>query len=91
MDYRFGPNKPKFTGTISEWNKLKNYIAWWNEDTSNYPIVNVICPHCGTKNTHILDGSTEHKKCDLMIDKKGKKIYYDCPGYVICRYINTPR
>jgi hypothetical protein len=58
MDYRFGPNKPIFTGTDDEWNKLKEEIAWWNEDTSNYPFVTV---------------------------------YYDCPGYFICRYINTPR
>ena len=28
MDYRFGPNKPIFTGTDDEWNKLKEEIAW---------------------------------------------------------------
>lgn len=89
MDYRFGPNKPKFNGTHSEWNKLKQEIAWWNEDTSNYPIVTVICPHCGVKNTH--EDCDSHVDCHLMIDKKGKKIYYECPGYFICRYVNTPR
>jgi len=89
MEYRFGPNKPKFTGTDYEWNQLKQEIAWWNEDTSNYPFVTVICPHCGAKNTH-KDGNG-HIECNLMIDKKGKKICYDCPGYFICRYANTPR
>ena len=49
MDYRFGPNKPNFTGTDDEWNKLKQVIVWWNEDTSNYPFVTVICPHCGVE------------------------------------------
>ena len=34
MEYRFGPNKQKFTGTEYEWNQLKQEIAWWNEDTS---------------------------------------------------------
>jgi hypothetical protein len=95
MEYRFGPNKPIFTGTDSEWNKLKGKIAWWNEDTSNYPIVTVICPHCGVKNTHIADGviigDDDHKKCGSTLDKKGKAIFYTCPGYVICRYINTPK
>lgn len=91
MDYRFGPNKPNFTGTDDEWNKLKQEIAWWNEDTSNYPFVTVICPHCGAKNTHTEDGTSGHRECHLMRDEKGKKIYYDCPGYFIFRYINTPR
>ena len=45
MDYRFGPNKPNFTRTNDEWNKLKQEIDWWNEDTSNYPSITVICPH----------------------------------------------
>ena len=91
MEYRFGPNKSKFNGTDDEWNKLKQEIAWWNEETSNYPFVTVICPHCGTKNIHKDDGIDSHKECHLMLDKKGKKIYYDCPGYYICEYINTPR
>jgi hypothetical protein len=85
--YKFGPNKPQFTGTIYEWNKLKEEIAWWNEETSNHPLVNVICPHCGAKNTHKEDGKTTHIECNLMIDKQGKKIYYDCPGFYICRYV----
>jgi transposase len=91
MDYPFGPNKPKFTGTYNEWNRLKEEIAWWNDDTSDCPFVTVICPHCGTKNTHKLDGIRVYRECHLMLDKKGKKIHYECPGYVICRYINTPR
>ena len=92
MEYRFGPNKPNFNGTDSEWNELKEQIAWWNEDSSTYPNITVICPHCGAKNTHThnpLLGS--HRECDLMIDRNGKIIMYDCPGYSICRYINTPR
>lgn len=90
MEYRFGPNKPRFTGTDDEWNKLKQKIAWWNEDTSHYPSVTVICPHCGTKNTHTnkeQDVAT-HRECHLMRDRKGKKVYYDCPGYLLSRYIN---
>ena len=94
MEYRFGPNKPNFTGTDTEWNELKKQIAWWNEDSSTYPNLTVICPHCGAKNTHLVayrEGYGGHRECDLMIDKKGKNIMYDCPGYHICRYINTPR
>lgn len=91
MEYRFGPNKQKFTGTDYEWNQLKQEIAWWNENTSNHPFVTVICPHCGVKNTHKDDGNCRHIECNLMIDKTGKKIYYECPGYFICRYANTPR
>ena len=90
MDYRFGPNKPKFTGTHEEWNKLKQEIAWWNDETSNYPIVCVTCPHCGAKNRHKDDGTFSHRECDLVFDDRGKKIYYQCPGYYISRYI-TPR
>ena len=94
MEYRFGPNKPNFTGTDAEWNKLKEKIAWWNaKDASTYPNVTVICPHCGAKNTHILDGTfndDSHRACNLVIDRKGKNMY-DCPGYYICRYANTPR
>ena len=90
MEYRFGPNKPNFTGTDAEWNKLKEKIAWWNEisDSSTYPEVTVICPHCGAKNTHIVDDSRgRHRTCDLIIDRKGKNIIYDCPGYYIsCCY-----
>ena len=26
MEYRFGPNKPKFTGTDAEWNKLNSKL-----------------------------------------------------------------
>ena len=92
MSYKFGPHNPKFLGTDKEWIKLKETIAWWNEDTSIYPIVKVICPHCGTQNTHNISNETignSHHECDLMIDKHGKTILYDCPGYVICRYINT--
>jgi hypothetical protein len=95
MEYRFGPNKPNFTGTDTEWNELKKQIAWSNEDSSTYPKITVICPHCGSKNTHIdpalgaVYGS--HRECDLMIDRNGKKIMYDCPGYVLFRYINSPR
>lgn len=90
MEYRFGPNKPKFDGTNYEWNKLKEKIAWWNEDTYDYPFLTVICPHCGVKNTHNDDGKVIHIECHLMIDKNGKKIYYECPGYFICRYIESP-
>jgi len=91
MDYRFGTNKPNFTGTVSDWNKLKKQIAWWNEDSSNYPNVIVICPHCGAKNTHNIEDQTySHYACKLMIDRRGKVLVYDCPGYGICRYINTP-
>jgi hypothetical protein len=89
MDYRFGPNKPKFTGSDEEWHKLKQEIAWWNEKTSNYPFLTVICPHCGAKNIiHKDDRLDTHIECYLMVDKKGKKKYYDCPGFYICR---TPR
>jgi hypothetical protein len=67
--YRFGPNKPNFTGTDYKWNKLKQEITWWN-DTNNHLFVNVICTHCGAKNTHKEDGKDSH----LMRDKKGKNI-----------------
>ena len=93
-DYKFGSHNPRFSGTDKAWKQLKKTIAWWNEDTSHYPYVVVICPHCGAKNTHNLSNSVlgeGHRECDLMIDNKGKKILYDCPGYHICRWINTPR
>ena len=53
-DYKFGSHNPRFSGTDAEWKQLKETIAWWNEDTSHYPYVVVICPHCGAKNTHNL-------------------------------------
>lgn len=81
MNYRFGPNKPKFNGTDNEWNKLKNEIAWWNKKTlDNY--LTVVCPHCGAKNTHQDNGSGGHRECNLIYSK----VIYDCPGYVICKY-----
>jgi transposase len=89
MEYRFGPDKPKFTGTDDEWNELKKEIAWWNEETSNYPFVTVICPHCGAKNTHRDDRTSSHRVCDLMTDKKGRQLMYDCPGYYICKISKT--
>lgn len=92
MDYHFGPNKPEFNGTKKEWNELQEEIAWWNEDTSTYPILKVICPHCGALNIHEhnpLQGA--RYECQLMIDNNGKQIFYKCPGFVICRWINTPR
>ena len=56
--------------------------------------MSVLCiyPHCGAKNTHNLSNAIlgEHRECDLMIDKKDKRILYDCPGYSIFRWINTP-
>jgi hypothetical protein len=85
MEYKFGPNKPKFTGNDDEWNKLKQKIALRDEQTSIYPFVTVICPHCGSKNTHVSDGMFSYRECHLMRDKNGLKIHYDCPGY----YINT--
>jgi hypothetical protein len=87
MEYRFGPNKPKFTGTDDEWNKLKQKIAKYDKETSIYPFVTVTCPHCGSINTHISDGMCSHRECHLIRDKAGMKIYYDCPGY----YINTQK
>jgi hypothetical protein len=93
MEYRFGPGKPLFNGTRDEWNKLKEEIAWWNEETSKYPIIIVLCPHCGTKNTHNIseEGLVIHRECQLMIDKKGLKIYYDCPGYITCKSSNNKK
>jgi hypothetical protein len=90
MEYRFGPNKPKFNGTIKEWNKLKEEIAWWNEETSKYPVITVLCPHCGSKNTHNIseEGLVISRECKLMIDKKGNKINYECPGYITCKSNN---
>jgi hypothetical protein len=87
MEYRFGPNKPKFTGTDDEWNKLKQTFAIWNKDTSIYPFFTVICPHCGAINTHISDGICSYRECHLIKNKAGMKIYYECPGY----YVNAPK
>jgi hypothetical protein len=90
MEYNFGPNKPKFTGTDAEWNELKEQLAWWSEDSSSYPSVILICPHCGAKNIHTTASKERHRECDLMIDKNGEVLVYDCPGYSMCRTINTP-
>lgn len=88
-DFRFGPNK-HFTGTNDEWIELKRTIAFWNEESSSYPYVTVKCPHCGVKNTHNIskDIIPSHHECDMMIDKFGNTIFYDCPGYIISRHIN---
>lgn len=85
MNYSCGPNNPIFTGTDEQWNELKQTIVWYNEDISSYPFVTVTCPHCGAKNTHTDNGKGGHKQCDLIRDKKGKTIYYDCPGYCITK------
>lgn len=87
-EFRFGPNK-HFTGTNEEWRELKKTIAWWNEEASSYPYVKVSCPHCGAKNTHNIsnDSIQSHHECDMMIDQFGNTIFYDCPGYVVCRRI----
>jgi hypothetical protein len=42
MEYKFGPNKPKFTGNDDEWNKLKQKNARRDEQRSIYPFVTVI-------------------------------------------------
>lgn len=92
MDYRFGPTKPEFLGSTKEWKQLQEEIAWWNEDTSTYPIAKVVCPHCGALNIHdITNTPSIHYECQLMIDKTGKQIYYKCPGFTICHWINSPR
>lgn len=49
-DYRFGYYKPKFNGTVEEWNQLRNTIAWQHESLSIYPSIVVQCPHCGAIN-----------------------------------------
>jgi hypothetical protein len=87
MEYKFGPNKPKFTGTDDEWNKLKQTFAKCYRETSIYPFVTVICPHCGAINTHVSDGMCSYRECHLMRDNVGLKINYVCPGY----YINTQK
>jgi transposase len=91
MKYHFGPNKPNFTGTDDEWEKLKQVITYWKEDKTNYPSVTVICPHCGAKNTHTDNGTVSHRTCDLKKNKKGDILLYDCPGYYICKYENNPK
>ena len=86
MEYRFGPNKPRFNGTDEEWNKLQTEIAYWVKDLTIYPSVEVICPHCGSKNIHTDNGKIEHRMCNLQyIYKNGKRVWYDCPGYLICQ------
>lgn len=85
MEYKFGPNKPRFTGTEEEWNILRQKLARCNQEGSIYPFVTVICPHCGATNTHISDGTCSHRECHLIRDKMGIAKHYDCPGY----YINT--
>jgi hypothetical protein len=86
MEYNFGPDKPKFSGTDEEWNKLKQKFAKLDKQISIYPFINVICPHCGSKNTHICDGTCRHRECHLDRSKISIKLY-DCPGY----YVNTPK
>ena len=99
MNYQFGPDKKNFNGTQTQWNKFKEEIAWWNEDTSSYPVVNVVCPHCGSINTHNIFRKTSyddlkqplpqenHRECDLMTSYQGNMIPYNCPGYSVCHWI----
>ena len=88
--YNFGPHNPFFLGSLEEWDELKNKIAWWHEDSLKYPFVSVLCPHCGTKNTHDItyDGGDGPRDCDLTVDQTGKIIKYECPGYYICRWLD---
>ena len=83
MVYRFGPHKPEFDGSDNEWAELGETIAYWNEEGSKYPVITVICPHCGAMNLHIHSGQDEHRQCDLMRDGGGQRMHYDCPGYRI--------
>jgi hypothetical protein len=83
MKYRFGALKPRFTGDNMEWNQLKLVVSYWNEETSNYPNVTVICPHCGVKNTYLLSKHDKHYDCKLMLNRKGQPIFYNCPGFHI--------
>ena len=80
MEYRFGPDKSNFDGSDSEWRRLKTQNACW-DSSSTLPYVVVICPHCGSKNTHTISDDTigHHRNCDMMM---GDGVY-DCPGYVI--------
>jgi len=91
--YRFGPHNHTFTGDNMEWCQLKNVIAYWHEEMSKYPYVTVMCPHCGAKNTHKIDSNDghpfsygRHRECLGLLDEKGRKMIYDCPGYHIVKY-----
>ena len=97
-EYKFGPGK-NFTGTDDEWNKLRQTVIKDKHKkqykTNNvYPFVTVICPHCGSINTHICDGTFSHRECHLIsyggCDFSLMKCLqkdYDCPGY----YMYTPK
>lgn len=89
MEYRFGPGKPEFNGTAKEWNELKEKIAWAHDKGSDYPLLRVLCPHCGSQNTHTHNQSLRsHYECPRMINWKGRPLKYNCPGYTICHYVD---
>ena len=84
----FGYDKKPFNGTKEEWEKLKNKIAWWIENSSNYPFISVKCPHCGSNNTHNISHNLhKHQECNLQY-YNGARVYYECPGYKIGIYMN---
>jgi len=81
MEYRFGPDKPNFKGSDSEWQSLKDQQVLWDSSSSTLASVVVTCPHCGSKNTHnISDDTKGHRECGMATE--GGRVY-DCPGYVI--------
>lgn len=90
-EYKFGPGKGKFSGTDDEWNKLRHTVIRVKHKKTFkdckyfdvYPFVTIICPHCGSTNTHICDGTFSHRECHQIPYSKN----YDCPGY----YIYTPK
>ncbi len=86
-EYKFGPNKPKYECTDQEWKRISGSIVWVDAD-ENRKVVPVICPNCGATNNHKRDEiqSFAYNKCNLMTDKDGNKIEYECPGYIIMRF-----
>ena len=76
----------------NEWNKLKQEIAWGHAPSSKYPSVYVVaCPHCGVQNSHTVKNDIvgSHRECDLRRDSRGRRLHYDCPRYIVCRYIDA--
>ena len=81
-DYRFGYYKPKFNGTVEEWNQLRNTIAWQHESLSIYSSA---MPSLWSNQLLFYNLSLNtHKQCQLH----KYQMEYECPGYKIGIYMD---
>jgi hypothetical protein len=89
MNHSYELTKPKCVKSYEKWNKIKNSIIWLSKKNTNYPFI-TICPHCGIlyKHTMLNDDGIVTIREYKYLSEKIQQIYYDCPGYKICRQLH---